>query len=186
MNTKLTLGLITAAALIAAGRMSYGDGDDGWGFKGTFERSSGVAPAVDPLYLEECGGCHMAYPPALLPGRSWEKIMGGLTDHFGDNAELDGGVRTQLTAYLVSNSADQVDYRYSRKITRSLAYGAAPLRIMDVPYIRHEHHEIPDRLVTHNPKVMSYSNCSACHQSAVQGSFSEREINIPDYGRWDD
>jgi mono/diheme cytochrome c family protein len=36
---------------------------------------------VLPLYKQECAACHMAYPPGLLPARSWTRIMSGLDKH---------------------------------------------------------------------------------------------------------
>ena len=38
-------------------------------------RSNGVKTVTNPVYVEECGSCHMAYPPGLLPALSWQKIM---------------------------------------------------------------------------------------------------------------
>ena len=137
-------------------------------------------------YQEECGSCHMAYPAGLLPARSWEKLMGNLDDHFGDNAELDMSTRQELTRYLLENSADHSDARRSRKIMRSLGAAEIPLRITDTRYFRHEHDELPAAVVKANPQVSSFSNCNACHKRAEEGSFSEREIHIPGYGRWDD
>ena len=64
-------------------------------------RSTGVAATTSPLYLEECGSCHMAYPAGLLPVSSWRRIMANLDDHFGDNAELDAQTATQITDYLI-------------------------------------------------------------------------------------
>ena len=49
-----------------------------------------LAPAVsNPKWKNECSACHMAYPPALLPERSWRKMMLGLERHFGQDASLD-------------------------------------------------------------------------------------------------
>ncbi len=45
-----------------------------------FER---VAPVTDAATLKECGECHMAYHPGLLPTASRNRIMDGLADHFG-------------------------------------------------------------------------------------------------------
>lgn len=150
------------------------------------KRTPGVAPVSHPLYKEECGGCHLAYPPGLLPGSAWRKIMAGLEQHFGDNAELDTSVRNELTDYLLLNSADKANYRRSRRIMRSIDADNPPLRITELPYFTHEHDEIPGRLIKANDKVRSLSNCNACHRRAEQGSFREREINIPGYGHWDD
>ncbi len=150
------------------------------------QRSVGVAPVTSPIYKEECSSCHMAYPPGLLPARSWKKIMAGLESHFGDNAELEPDTFKSISEFLLSNSADDSNYRRSRKIMRSLSDKDAPIRISETPYIINKHDEIPDKLIKYNKKVNSLSNCSACHNKAEQGLFSEHGVNIPGYGRWDD
>jgi hypothetical protein len=175
------MGLIVVLTLGWEMKDSMADEDEYW------ERTRDVAVVANPVYKDECGSCHMAYPPGLLPGRSWEKMMAGLEDHFGENAELDSATAAELTRYLVEHSADaEPQYRRSRHITRDLSSESVPLRITELAYFRHEHDEIPARLVTANPKVNSFSNCNACHQKAELGSFSEREINIPGHGKWDD
>jgi hypothetical protein len=174
-------GLVVVLTLGWEMKLSMADEDEYW------ERTQDVAAVTNPVYKEECGSCHMAYPPGLLPGRSWEKMMATLEDHFGENAELESGIAAELTRFLVENSADaSSNYRRSRKIMRDLPDESAPLRITELGYFRHEHQEIPARLITANPKVNSLSNCNACHQKAELGSFSEREIYIPGYGKWDD
>jgi len=150
------------------------------------QRSVGVAPVTSPIYKEECSSCHMAYPPGLLPARSWKKIMAGLESHFGDNAELEPDTFKSISEFLVSNSADDSNYRRSRKIMRSLSDKDVPIRISETPYIINKHDEIPDKLIKYNKKVNSLSNCSACHNKAEQGLFSEHGVNIPGFGRWDD
>lgn len=151
-----------------------------------WSRSADVAPVRNEQYVKECGECHFAYQPGLLPERSWRKIMNGLNDHFGDNAELPAATRDAITEYLAANSAEHGNYRRSEKILRSLSASVTPLRITETPYIRHKHDEVPNRLIKANDKVGSLSNCAACHTRAEQGSFSEREINIPGAGRWND
>jgi len=150
------------------------------------QQSIGVAPVSSPIYQEECASCHMAYPPGLLPRRSWEKILAGLETHFGDNAELDVESLNKISEFLIKNSADDSEYRRSRKIMRSLNDNATPLRISETPYIKYRHDEIPAKFIKFNKKVNSLANCNACHSKAEQGLFSEHDINIPGYGRWDD
>jgi len=145
-----------------------------------------VAPAADPLYVEECGACHFAYPAGLLPARSWERVMAGLKDHFGDNAELAPDLAAKLTTYLTENAADRATDRRGAWLLRGLADGAAPLRITELPAFRGEHREIPARLVQDNPDVGSLSRCEACHTRAPQGYYNDRGVRIPGYGRWDD
>lgn len=150
------------------------------------QHSVGVAAVSSPVYKEECSSCHMAYPPGLLPARSWKKIMGNLDTHFGDNAELSLENFKKVSAFLLSNSADTSDYRRSRKIIKSLSEQDIPIRISETPYIKKEHDELPDKLVKFNDKVKSLSNCNACHAKAEQGLFDEQGVRIPGYGRWDD
>jgi len=38
-------------------------------------RKEGVQPVTNAFFSEECGQCHFAYPPGLLPERSWEKLI---------------------------------------------------------------------------------------------------------------
>jgi len=163
--------------------------DSGFEF-GEFEeydhRSTGVAAVTNPVYREECGSCHMAYPPGLLASSSWTRLMSGLEQHFGDNAELDAETHQSISKYLLANSADRSDYRRSHKFNRYINANDAPLRITETPYFRHEHDEIPKRVVSDNAQVKGFSHCNACHTKAEQGSFNEHDIRIPGFGRWDD
>jgi len=184
MKKKYMLLAASSLSLVLFWSISFGDDDhDEMQF---WKRQPGVAPVSNELYKKECGSCHFAYQPGLLPEQSWKKIMAGLEDHFGDNAELSLDVSQKISDYLANNSADKVDSRRSKKIMRSLSHSSAPLRITDVPYIKRKHDEIPNRLITKNDKVVSLSHCDACHQNVESGSFSERSIRIPGYGRWDD
>ena len=151
-------------------------------------RSTGVAPVTNTLCAEECGSCHCAYPPGLLPAASWQNLMTGLDDHFGDNAELDANERQQLTEYLTNNAADTSSYRRSRKIMNSLQNTniSPPLRITETPYFKHEHSEIPSRIIELPEVGGNLSQCNSCHQYAEKGSFNEHEISIKGFGRWED
>lgn len=185
MKTKL----IVAGSILVLGVASipfvWSDDDrEEWQEYG--RHSTGVAKINNPVYQQECGDCHMAYPPGLLPTVAWQQIMTGLEDHFGDNAELDASTYEQIRGYLVTNSADKSDYRRAQRFAKTGDMGSVIMRITETPYFKHEHDEIPVRLVTGNKEVNSFSNCNSCHQKAEQASFRERDILIPGYGRWDD
>jgi hypothetical protein len=145
-----------------------------------------VAPVNNKTYQEECGSCHFAYQPGLLPARSWEKLMGDLENHFDENAELDKPVQTELTKYLVINAADQAKFKRSRAIINSLGKNDVPLRITETPYFIRKHDEIPRRMVQDNPKLGSFSKCAACHSNAKKGSYDEHQVVIPGVGKWED
>ncbi|MCP5162172.1 MAG: diheme cytochrome c [Hahellaceae bacterium] len=184
----ITLLLITTTAVFFSSDQAWSDED---GDRSVFwDLSSlkrpGVAPVSNDLYQQECGSCHMAYPPGLLPGASWRNMMETLDNHFGENAELAESTRTELLSYLLKNAAEVSDYRRSQKITRSLAEGEIVDRITSVPYFIRKHDEIPRRFVVDNPKVGSFSQCNACHQNAAKGSFNEDEVSIPGVGYWHD
>jgi hypothetical protein len=177
--------MTTVVAVAGLTGLSQADDDEGrsflpWGSNAL----PGVALVNNPLYQNECGSCHMAYQPGLLPAQSWEKLMYGLEDHFGENAALPDSERNAVLGYLLNNAAGRSNYRVSNKLVRNMR--EAPLRISELPYFVHEHREIPDRLVRGNPKVGSFSNCDSCHTGAQRGSYDEHQVNIPGYGRYDD
>ena len=139
----------------------------------------------DKVYSSECGACHLAYPPNLLPAESWKKIMSGLEDHFGENAETDKQTATHITAYLQSQALPIAKRSKWSRMLRNMK-DKAPMRITKLPYFVHKHDEIPTKMVKDNPKVGSFSQCNACHKEAEKGMFDEHSVKIPNYGRWED
>ena len=120
------------------------------------------APVDDAATLAECGGCHLPFPPQLLPAVSWEAIMAGLPRHFGEDASLPAALQADISAYLVSHAADPA----------SLRGGPAPLRITaTTPWLRRHAAIAPDRFA--DPKVRSPANCQACHEAADRGIFGQ-------------
>lgn len=154
-------------------------------FGGSYQKV-GVAPVNDEFYKSECASCHFAYQPGLLPAKSWQKLMGGLSNHFGTDASLDAADNTKILKYLVDNSAEKsTQYKRSRKINASIAENETPIAVTKTKYFTRKHRRIPQRLITQK-EVGSLSNCMACHTTADQGVYSERAIKVPNYGRWDD
>jgi len=161
---------------------SYGEYEDDDSDEMEYEDGKQHPSATqNPLYVDECGSCHMAYPAQLLPPASWQKMMGGLDDHFGENAEVDATTGQALEKYLLEAS----NSRSYQKLFRNLS-DQAPLRITELPYFVHEHDEIPSRFIQANDKVSSLSQCNACHQNAERGQFDEDDVIIPGFGHWDD
>lgn len=152
----------------------------------SFERHKEVQPVTLPRYAKECSDCHYAYPPGLLPGASWRRLLAAdaLADHFGDNIEMKEATRTELLDYAVRNAADRSYAKRSRKIVASIGDAPAPLRITDVSYIRRKHRNIPENQVKGNPKVKSLAMCDACHAGAAEGDLDDDKVAIPGYGRW--
>ncbi len=197
-NTLIGASLLALCVGLSLSLLAWSDEDE-WGehFGGKMQSEreseeffSRTMPASltsrDKTYNDECAACHFAYPPGLLPARSWERIMATLDNHFGENAELDPATRNKITEYLRSHAADQNPGRFSRSLLRSIGHDKTPLRITETPFFRYVHHEVPTHMVTGNDKVRSFSNCTACHRIADKGVFSEESVRIPGYGFWED
>ena len=136
-----------------------------------------LKPVNNMTYKEECGGCHFAYQPELLPSASWMKILRNLDDHFGESIELDEDSKRVISDYLKSNSAEYSSAKRAVKIMRSLG-NQVPLRITDVPYIREKHHEISPNVLKRE-SIGSLSNCIACHTTAEKGIYEDDHVKIP-------
>ncbi len=180
MDLKSAAIAVAAIGVVLGSFLSYADEHE-WRLS-----AAAVTPVNNEAYAAECGSCHFAYSPGLLPARSWRALMAGLDNHFGENAELDADTLAQLTEYVVANAADRSSAWVSKGIAATVPDGQAPQRISELRYIQGKHDELPARLVHDNPDVASPGNCSACHSRAAAGVFDEHSVRIPGYGRWDD
>jgi len=187
MNTQLRIAAILSGALLLNSTCVLAEEDFvGWLFD--FSRTKEVKPVTDKQYQDECGECHFAYQPGLLPAKSWEKLLAAeaLHDHFGDNAEMDKDTLNAVRAYATENAADKSWYKRSRKIATATAKGQSPLRITELRYIERKHHDIPEKMVKGNKDVKSLSYCDKCHTQAAKGVFDADTVLIPNYPDWDD
>lgn len=141
-------------------------------------RNPSVEVSENPLYKAECGSCHMVYPPGLLPARSWQALIKGLDNHFGETASLDSKTAASILEFLESHAADRSSAKKSRKIAGSIPTKDIPLRVSETSYFKKEHDEIRAD-VWKRKSIVSPANCIACHPQAEFGSFSEKEIRIP-------
>lgn len=128
--------------------------------------------SLSPAYQEECGTCHIAYPPGLLPRSSWKAIMAGLERHFGSDASLDGAKAREISAFLAAGAG--------REDEPGRAPAGVTPRISATPWFLREHRDGHDGLrAAVWQAVKSPANCGACHQGAADGDYSERNIRIP-------
>ncbi|WP_242443125.1 diheme cytochrome c [Magnetospirillum sp. 15-1] len=131
-----------------------------------------VRPVTDPETLKACGECHMAFQPAFLPARSWTRMMGQLSDHFGDNAGMASDKAERIRQVLVAGAADTGGGKAGRKALRGIALSETPLRITETPRFIAKHERISER-EWKRPEVMTRSNCVACHRGAETGSYED-------------
>lgn len=134
---------------------------------------------IPKIYSKECGACHMAFPPNLLPRKSWHTIMSRLDDHFGEDASLDAESRDKIEVFLVSNPAETSNEEAAIKILEMMRNKNAPaLKITDTEYYKLKHDDIKPE-VFNRDSVKNKANCTACHKWAEYGSFEDNDIEIP-------
>lgn len=138
----------------------------------------GPALADNPKWREECGSCHQAFHPSLLPARSWKKMMAEQDKHFGVDLALDEPARDALLAFMADNAAERHATEAAFKINRSIKPENAPQRITETPYWVMKHRDIA-KSDWHLPQVKSPVNCAACHQDAEAGTFEDAAMRIP-------
>ena len=113
----------------------------------------------------ECGACHVAYPPRLLPPGAWRSLMATLDRHFGADASLDAAARAEIASFLETHAGRD--------------RGVSPSgRITDGAWFRRKHREVPAGTWM-LPAVKSPANCTACHPGAERGSFDEHAVRLP-------
>ncbi len=158
-NQRKLLRVFAVTVLLMSGAMSAQADDD--------DDDDHVPMARNTVWQSECGACHVAYPPRLLPANSWRALMSGLDKHFGSDASLDPATTREISTFLENNAG-----------SNRHATGKPPLRITETRWFQHEHDEVSAR-TWKNPKVKSASNCAACHLQAERGDFNEHNIRIP-------
>ena len=180
MKNQWHLSLCLALPLLANSVPSLADGRESYGMdKWAAQPAPGVEPAGNPRYAASCGSCHFPYQPGLLPAQSWERLMGDLSKHFGDNAELPPEELNSIRNYLLNNAAGRTNSAVSAEMLSSLPPGEPPLRISELPYFVKEHAKVDAQGVKDNPEIRSFSSCNVCHTRAAEGSYSEGEVHIP-------
>jgi hypothetical protein len=127
----------------------------------------GRAVPLLPQYRQECSSCHVAYPPGMLPAGSWQQLMSNLPRHFGSDASVDAATLKTLSSWLGANAS-----------SRSSGTLPPENRITRSDWFVREHREVASR-TWKLPAVKSPSNCAACHTTADQGEFNERNVRLP-------
>lgn len=128
------------------------------------------APVTDPVVKEECGSCHMAFSPAMLPARSWTRMMAELPQHFGDDASVAPATAERIRRYLETHAADAAGQGRSERWLRGVSAGAAPQRITELPKWVREHREVSQREWR---DARSKANCTSCHADAERGIYED-------------
>lgn len=169
MSSRRSLQLGTLIIAVSVSGYLFASGDEG---------GKAFPPVDNAKWRSECASCHMLYHPALLPERSWRKLMATLDKHFGENAGVDAATEKEIANFLAANAADRGNSRRARKIMQTIPSEAAPLRSSETGYFIRKHDEVSPE-VWKRKAVGSKANCAACHADAARGNFDEHAIRIP-------
>jgi len=126
-------------------------------------------------FVNECGSCHIAYPPFLLPEKSWVSMMATLENHFGDDASIDSQTNASIFSFLKNNSAETSNQKSAWKILKSLKDNNSTIAITQTPYWKKKHRKIDKELFA-SKEVKSKANCKACHQDIEYGLIEKNLV----------
>ena len=161
------VGVVSLLAFSLPSGEAHGDG------------GGNVLPRVaNKNWQQECASCHIAYAPSLLPKASWRRLMGGLDQHFGENASIDPATQADILRFLEANAADSGTSRMGSRVMQGMSPNDAPLRITDTRWFVRKHDEV-SRTTWSRKSIGSAANCAACHRQAEQGVFDEDTVRIP-------
>ena len=162
-----TVGVVSLIASSLPSGEAHGDG------------GSNVLPRLtNKAWLQECASCHIAYAPAFLPKASWQRLMGTLDNHFGENASLEPATQADILKFLVANAADSGTSQMEHRVMQGVGAKDAPLRITETRWFVRKHDEVP-RTTWLRKSVGTAANCAACHRQAEQGRFDDDSVRIP-------
>jgi hypothetical protein len=141
---------------------------------------NGFMAVKNQQYLGECGSCHFAYLPGLLPERSWKLVMSTLDKHFGEKIQLPEATRQSLLQYLVDNASDRSPYAGSKWLNENIPSDVTARRITLVPWLAYKHTVVME-IIARNGKVevRKLTNCNRCHTEIENGSVALAELYIP-------
>jgi Dihaem cytochrome c len=107
----------------------------------------------EQLYVEHCGSCHVALPPAVLPTTTWRDLLLD-EEHYGTRVEV------------MMSPQIQIVWDYLQVFSRPTEEGEeTPYRLDQSRYLNALHPDVEiDRPVT-------IQSCTACHPQAPQFDF---------------
>lgn len=169
-------GVAAALLVVAAGGTFAYLVASGWtsAYASVRAQARAAKPAATP-WTKECGGCHLAYAPSLLPQRSWERMMREQAEHFGEDLSLSPAV---VKALLDEARAAAAPTWAEWKLASSAAAGDAPQRISELRFWRRAHRDLPENAYK-APVSSGRHDCESCHLDAASGIFQPRMIQRP-------
>lgn len=143
-----------------------------------YQPYKGPALPDNTLWREECGECHFAFHPTLLPERSWRRIFAEQHEHFGEDLDLDDDTLMELLAFHIKYSSESGLIEPARKILYYTPTNEIPTQVTETHYWKIKHKDIDPKYWKHE-KVRTKANCSACHLDADRGTYEDSDMRLP-------
>ena len=125
-------------------------------------------------WSRECGSCHLAYSPALLPLASWKRTLDEQEKHFGEDLALGAAAVRRLLEHAGSVATPSWA---AWKLASAVPTGEAPLEISTTPFWRAAHATLQEGDFK-PPRSAGRHDCEACHRDAASGIFHPRMIHM--------
>jgi len=126
----------------------------------------------DQTVISACGECHMVFPPETLSKGAWTKIIGDLSNHFGEDASMDAATAASVLSYHLKNSNDVTNVRASKKWRTNPAVS----RIIDAPRFLAKHRGCEAAFA--HELVKTKANCVACHANLQKTGSTKESLNF--------
>lgn len=162
IGIALLLGLTSSLALAEPASLRAGGG-------AVLVQPDAVTADAAQSWLTECGRCHLAYPPGLLPAKAWERHMNTLSHHYGSNASLAPAEEQAIRDFLLLVSSN------NRQPLEGTVGADEQPRITATRWFKRRHHAVsPEQFA--RASVGGAGNCAACHRKVERGSFGKVKI----------
>ena len=133
---------------------------------------------TNAVWQEECGECHLAFHPTLLPARSWKLMLEQQHEHFDEDLDYDDETVAELLNFMVTNASESGQTEVAHKTKNSVHSNEMPLRITETRFWKKKHREINEKYWK-SDAVKSKANCAACHLDAKTGWFEDSNMRLP-------
>lgn len=121
-------------------------------------------------YKQECGSCHIAYAPFLLPKSAWDSMMSDLENHFGDDASLEEETHARIAVFLEKYANDVLDTKFTQQKE------SEEIAISQTPYWEVAHRKLNPKIFK-TEAIKSKANCQTCHKDAESGIFAKNAVD---------
>lgn len=106
------------------------------------------------LYLKNCGSCHIALPPQVMPSETWRQLLLDLDQHYGQKLES------------IFSPSLLMMWNYLRDFSRPLKEEEAiPYRVKESRYFKALHPRVDF------PEPARLTTCVSCHPGASEYDY---------------